>query len=505
MQSKKLFSASHSFPVEGFVTSYHSFPGNQALYINGRYYTYAELMDLALFLHSKIDKKKRYSFIGIYCTSDVFSYAAILAVLIYGAAYVPLNPLFPKARNLTIIENCGLEIIISNQLISEYKSKADIVTVSELPDSDLSKPIHIPEAVSDSKYAYVMFTSGSTGNPKGVPISKKNLEVFFDYFLSNYVFQPDDRFLQPYECTFDVSVFSIFMPWYVGACCYVVPSDGIKYLNIIKFLNDHHITVCSLVPTVLVFLEKHAHSLSFPSLRYSFFSGDILYHDLAVKWKSYTPNAELHNFYGPTETTIVCTRYVWNESGSAKESINNVVPLGQPFTGIEFIILNENNVLADKHEIGELCLSGDQVIENYLGNVHKEAFLNYGGKHYYRTGDMVSVNYCGNILFHGRKDSQVKVNGYRVELTEIEAAIQKITNKMCFVKLQKNKNGLGVLVACIEAGSDEDALIKELMLCLPQYMIPKKILAVREWPFNLNGKTDRQELKKLLDGRSAIK
>jgi D-alanine--poly(phosphoribitol) ligase subunit 1 len=286
------------------------------------------------------------------------------------------------------------------------------------------------------------------------------------------------------------------MPLMVGACCYILPESGIKPLKIIEYLQKHKITALSMVPSVLKFIERYMGEIVLSDLRYSFFSGDSLYYHHAVKWSRCVPNAVIHNFYGPTETTIVCTRYLFDPLRSEKESVNGIVPLGKPFPGMEFIIVDENN-----HEIikGELCFTGKQVITGYLNGKNEEKFFDHYNKRYYKTGDIVSLNEQGDLVFYGRTDDQVKINGYRVELSEIEHEIQNITNSKCVVLVEKDKDQNTLLISFIESenGNDQD-LRNALSKVLPEYMIPRKFIFLEEFPLNLNGKIDKKKIHSFL-------
>jgi len=229
-------------------------------------------------------------------------------------------------------------------------------------------------------------------------------------------------------------------------------------------------------------------------LRYSFFSGDALNHELAVKWKKTMLKGRIHNFYGPTETTVVCTHYLWTESQSEKESVNDVVPLGKPFAGMDVLIVDPTNQPTEK---GELCFSGTQVITAYLNNSNEDQFFSYQDKRYYKTGDIASYNINGNLVFYGRTDNQVKINGYRIELTEIESAIEKITKKKCVV-LSINDKQTNKLIAFIEAKDlNADILKSSLTSVLPDYMIPQQFIASESFPLNTNGKIDKNKLLNL--------
>ncbi len=485
----------------GFLKSVLAFPNLNSIHINNRYYTYSDLFEIVYSIFKQLPADSKSERIGIYCSDDIYTYASIIAVNLYGAAYIPLNNKFPTARNKSIIKQCSLKLILSSvndHNLDSISEDVEILNTSykgELEGlfSDENWIKHFIENNDEKQsIAYILFTSGTTNEPKGVPVSHSNLNHFFDFFLKNYNFNMNDRFLQVYELTFDVSVFSIFMPLLVGACCYVLPIKQIKYSDIIQQIKEHKITIISMVPTVLRFLEKYMKEISLPTLRYSFFSGDALLHTLAFKWSASLPNAEIHNFYGPTETTIVCTRYVWNKSVSEKESVNNIVPLGKAFEGMEYLIINETNEPVEK---GELCFYGTQVISEYLNNMNEVKFFVYGGKTYYKTGDVASIDNNYNLLFHGRNDDQVKINGYRVELREIEFAIERITNKRSKVYCIANKQELNELIAFIETKDFKEDVIRESLLAfIPTYLIPKKYYSVESFPLNSNGKVDKNQL-----------
>lgn len=482
--------------IAGFLKSVISYPDNNALFVKDEYYSYQRLWQLVLGIHRQIPSEKKYERIGIYCSDDVMSYAALLAINLYGAAYVPLNSKYPVSKNKNSIEQCRLQLIITSvdtAAVRELEGEAVVLLV----DNSMPAVMEIPDALStyqkvNQDISYILFTSGSTGEPKGVPVSHANVNHCFNYFLTNYDLNDKDKFLQVYELTFDVSVFSFFMPLLVGACCYVLPSDGVKFMRIIEYLQTYKITVVSMVPTVLRYIEKYLPEISLPDLRYSFFSGDALYHALAVKWSRSIPNAVIHNFYGPTETTIVCTRYVFDEQRSATESVNGIVPLGVAFEGMETIIIDENNLPVEK---GELCFTGTQVISAYLNNSNEDRFFVHQQKRYYKTGDVVSMNAFGNFVFHGRTDSQVKINGYRIELAEIENAVSGIVNATCVAVCKVGVNNINQILVFIETKEMNEMRLKEMLFdVLPEQMIPHQCIAVEKFPLNTNGKVDKQHL-----------
>jgi amino acid adenylation domain-containing protein len=480
---------------EGFLHWLQRFPDAPALHINDTIYSYKALFELALPVFEALKKHPKER-IGVYCNPDVHAYAAILGVSMAGACYVPLNPGYPPARLRQIIRDCGLDIV----LVHRWPQLPPIHDVNILDTSLLKKIKEVDlRPFIEQPLAYILHTSGTTGLPKGVPVSKKNVNAFFHYYISEYDFHSQDRFLQPYELSFDVSVFSIFCAWNAGASVHVVKDTNAKYLEIFKTIRDQRITVCSMVPGVLKLAAPFLHEFHFPDLRYSFFSGDALYHADAFKWKQCIPNAQIDNFYGPTETTIVCTRYRWNAEESKKESFNGIVPLGSVFPGMHYSIIDDSGKAITATDItGELCFSGPQVIDAYLNNESPERFFDRDGKTWYKTGDQASLNKQGHLVFHGRNDGQVKINGYRIGLSEIEQAVSQLTATDCKV-IAQHAAAIPFLVAFVEGSKlTELELRVELGSLLPAYMIPSKLVFIEAFPKNLNGKTDLNELKKLL-------
>lgn len=479
--------------ASGFLKQYAERPDAPALWINGKEYNYAELYRLSSRILNEI-KHSGEKLIGIYTGNDVHSHAAIIAIAMTGAAYVPLNSKYPTERLNEIIKDAGIKLVLNANEIRVPDLSCEVKNIRVLPETDNESALEFVQ----QETAYILYTSGTTGIPKGVPISKQNLKAFFEYYQKHYDFNSSDRFLQPYELSFDVSVFSIFCAWNAGASVHVVPEGNAKYIEIFKTIQNNEITVASMVPGILKLGKPFFKDFNFPKLRYSFFSGDALYHSDAKAWKQCLPNGAIHNLYGPTETTIVCTRYIWNEERSAKESYNDIVPLGKPFEGMEFIIIDEEgSVINEINTPGELCFSGTQVIDHYINHTSEESFLNFNNKRYYKTGDIASLDKQSNLIFHGRRDTQVKVNGYRVELLEIENTISTCFAKRSKVIAEKDVEG-NHLVAYIESTAIlKEDLIEKLSEKLPPQLLPSKYIFVEQFPNTINGKLDLESLKEL--------
>ncbi len=461
---------SYTTPIaQGFLNNLFRYPERTSLVIQEKEYSYAQLSKYVQCIYNHLlgggVKDHR---IGIYVEDDLFSYAAILALSLYGASYVPLNKSLPAARLQKIIDAADLKIIL----------KSEEVELSPLEFQSL-------EVVVVQEEAYVMFTSGSTGTPLGVPVLKRNVHALLQHYLNKekYDFSEKDKFIQTYELSFDVSVFSLFVPLSIGASCYTVPNGGIKYLSILKILMQQEITVISAVPSFLAHIGRKIEELKLPSVRYSFFSGEALPSSHAKSWMKALPNAKVYNCYGPTETTIVCTGVLLNTL-SAEEWNIDPLPIGYAFENMNYQISEE----------AELCFSGVQVFEGYIDG-EQDRFYLHNNKRFFKTGDLVEERENGLLVFKGRIDQQVKINGYRIELGEISKVLSTIANCRVFTYVVDSK-----IISVLESEKfNEIEIRKKLEVLLPNYMLPSQFTCLAIFPLNENGKLDREKIKKLID------
>jgi len=371
--------------------------------------------------------------------------------------------------------------------------------------ADLCDPSPNPSRADPTDIAYLMFTSGSTGKPKGVMISHLNILSYLDAMRELYDFQPEDRFSQMFDLTFDLSVFDMFVCWGAGASLCVVPiKDRMAPAG---FVRRNALTVWFSVPAVAGFMNqlKMLKPDNFPSLRVSAFCGEPLPASLAEHWQAAAPNSVVDNLYGPTELTVACTAYRWNSKTSPDESERGIVPIGRPYSTLEACLVDSNLERVSKGQLGELCLRGPQAALGYWqrSDLTEERFVAMPwmeGDHnrWYCTGDLVRENDNGNFVFAGRTDSQVKILGYRVELGEIEAHLRRYGQTDFAVAIPwpvKGGNASGV-VACISGSTvPDEQIIEGCKRELPDYMIPKRIFRLEKMPLNPNGKTDRNQLR----------
>ncbi|MBA3562404.1 MAG: amino acid adenylation domain-containing protein [Gammaproteobacteria bacterium] len=491
------------------------FPERHALYADGRHYTYRELSALAQGIRNGLvesgfaDQRR----IGVLTGDDAATYASILAILANGSAYVPLNNKHPQDRNARIIEDAGLEVVLASGRQEsaghiEHALPVDIEVMRTRrldSDSRASSSLDLADIHTDS-LAYLFFTSGSTGRPKGVPIYHRNLNSFMDVVLDPEIgdYRKEDRFLQMFELTFDLSVVSLFAPLCIGACCYVLPEKGIAWMNIVTLLQEHELTVALMVPSALAYLERFFDEIELPALRHSQFCGEALPQGLVEGWSKCVPNARIQNVYGPTEATIYCLVYDWEAESARAEAVNGIVAIGRPMPDVSAYVVDEGNVPVAQGEMGELCLQGPQVTDHYWRDPEKTAaaFVDIegvtGGKAY-RTGDICFVNAANKFIYCGRADFQVKIDGHRVELGEIEHHAREFAGRaQAAVIAVPNKEGTSGLHLFIEDYEDVgDALAEYLQRKLPAYMQPRVIQSIDHMPLNLNGKIDRQALAEI--------
>jgi amino acid adenylation domain-containing protein len=458
-------------------------------------------------------------------------YAGILAALFRGHGYVPLNPGFPPERTRQMLERSGCRALIVDEhgakRLSEVLAGGTTPLLLVVPDSDdvsalaSAFPQHTvlgrgelasgaPLALDPADpngIAYLLFTSGSTGIPKGVMVAHRNVAPFVDAMVARYAIDENDRFSQTFDLTFDLSVFDLFVAWEKGArVC--VPTQAQKMLPG-KYVRESELTVWFSVPSTGALMNKlrMLKPGAYPTLRWSLFCGEALPIEIAQAFAAAAPASTLENLYGPTELTIACTLYRWDPARSPAESEMGVVPIGEPYPGMEVLVADEALSEVAPGEIGELLMTGPQLSLGYWNDPEKTAaaFVTPPGRSrtYYRTGDRVRrSDGAGPLVYLGRMDSQIKIQGYRVELGEIEAAIRDEARVDVAVAVGWPRNTMGGAdgVVGFVAGRDLplDAIRERVSARLPNYMAPREIRCVDEFPLNANGKVDRPALLRLL-------
>lgn len=487
--------------LKPFLEIVENYGNNNAFCIADRFYSYS---DLAKYI-SKIRKaiqsaKNKRGNIGLVANDDIETYASIFAIWLEGFAYVPLHPHQPVERSLEIIAQADIDLVISSSPKNLFPASQTI----ESARLEFAELILQPKPTPENALAYILFTSGSTGKPKGVPIMRSNVGAFIESFLAvGFEIKHSDRCLQCFDLTFDVSVQSFLVPLVKGACVYTIPHDQIKYSYVYGLLEDHKLTFGVMAPSMLRYLRPYFAELNIQSMKYCILTAEASPLDLLKEWSNCIPDAEIYDFYGPTEATIYCTYYKFNKNGINKH-LNGMLSIGKAMKGLTAIILDENGHILGANQKGELCISGGQLTQGYWHNPEKTtaSFLeiDFGGTatRFYKTGDSCYFDNDGDIMLAGRLDYQVKIQGYRIELGEIEYHARECLHGQNAIAIAfENKTGNSEIALFVESESaDNDVLIEYLKSKMPYYMVPTKILCNAKFPLNANGKIDRIVLKK---------
>ncbi|WP_321893653.1 amino acid adenylation domain-containing protein [Paraburkholderia tropica] len=463
------------------------------------------------------------------------TYVGLLGALYSGNTYVPLSKVYPDARNAQILDLARVDAIVYETSRSDWVHK--LVTASE------RKPLHIEldqltsgdtaaSAEAAERFArqtlaqvpaYILFTSGSTGTPKGVPITHVNVLHYLDTVSERFRFQQSDVFTHNFELTFDLSVFDMFVPWRHGAH-FCVP-DLADIASPQRYVRLHGITVWFSVPSTIAVLRRNGtlKPKIFPTLRLSFFCGEALTWEAADAWTEAAPQAPLYNLYGPTELTISCFAYEVPPRDSEKrqrDAQSATVPIGWIHEGHRYLLLNDQGERAQRGEDGELCVAGSQRFGGYLDAPTKSRESHVVWAHddgalalYYRTGDLVRESGRAGLQYIGRIDHQVKINGFRIELEEVERAIRRLDERyhavVRSVAAGAGDAALRTLVAFISWSGDEpderrpvEWIQYQLKTTLPYYMVPEQVVWIDgDFPVNANGKIDLKALSSRRENR----
>jgi amino acid adenylation domain-containing protein len=501
-----------------FRASYLAHPQRPALCVDGASLTYRELYERAIHL-ATIVRDSRAEYCALLVNRTVTAYAAVLASLAAGTTYVPLNPRLPTERLRHILAASGAKTIIidrrsmaaASAIIPAIEAPLTIVLPDALPSwprhfrhhyltqADIEKRITDPVDGLAADGAYLLFTSGSTGVPKGIRITHRNVLAYLSNVSERYRPSVEERFTQLFDLSFDLSVHDMFLCWSAGACLCVAP-EGIAGLG--DYIRKRGITYWFSVPTTAGFMAS-MHLLksgAFPTIRCSLFCGEALPVTVARAWQQAAPNSFIDNLYGPTEATIALTAY-----RLPPVLTGDTVPIGHPFPGQEVAIIDAQGHRLPPGVAGELCLGGSQVAEGYWQDLllTKERFQGPDSRlPWFRTGDRAVMTEEG-LVFLGRMDRQVKLRGHRIELDEVEAALRNAAATETVAALPSLGREVVAAIVGFVAGSPRPAsdILTSCRRLLPHYMVPSEIRVLSHWPCNANGKTDYPALQRSMETR----
>jgi len=435
---------------------------------------------------------------GLYTDNNLATYASILDIWGNKFGFVPLNHKFPKQRLLQIIEQTGIDTVYCNKASKKAVAELGIkkfVFNDNLPYNPTIQFDNIP--FHSIKTAYVLFTSGSTGEPKGIPIRFRNLEALCYDLARRFQLIPLDKVLQTFELSFDVSVACCLMAWQSNASLHLAPLNGIIPVDAIKLILEKRINVVTIAPSTVSYLKRYRilDEINLDFVTDTIFTGEALPWKYVEEWKKVAPNSTIYNAYGPTENTVWSMFYKVH-SNTPNEIKNGLVPIGTPLKGFKIKMAPVDGV--NNPIQGELWVRGPQVFAGYLNNkqLTRETLIKDKLGVWYKTGDLVEALPSGDFMYLSRIDQQVQVNGYRVEPGEVEHKIKTVLEiDTCAVIPIQKENEPTWLLAAIEKSDLSKEETDRLREVIPFYMMPRKFLALPQLPINSNGKIDRNKLK----------
>lgn len=452
-------------------------PDAPAIVEENRTVSYRELDELTDRILGKFADKS-YSFIGIVMSHGIEMIAAMLAVLKSGAGYVPAEPTLPKERIDYMMERAGVSFVITDGYFTG------------LPQSE-----SFADRSTPGSPAYVLYTSGTTGKPKGVVVRNSSVVNYAEAFEAEFHVAPGDVMLQYSVCAFDIFVEEVFTTLLNGAALAIPPQsihDG-SVDDLMDFCERHGVTEISGFPYLLADMNRHRR---FPSALRLLISGGDVVRESYISWLK-KQDFVIYNTYGPSETTVCATYYRIDNSDALDDG---TFPVGKAIKGVDVRIFDADMKELPAGETGEICILGDGVSDGYLGNPPEQSNFTVwsDGRRMYRSGDLGYVLPDGNIAFLHRRDRQVMILGKRVEPDEVENILNESPCvERGVVRAFVDESGLSYLTAYIVLSHKYCKVsgIKEFLNSkLPDYMIPEFFVRMEALPLTARGKIDNHAL-----------
>jgi amino acid adenylation domain-containing protein len=449
----------------------------------------------------------------------------MLASLKAGCAYVPIDVAGPPARAARIVRSAdpaaalvlgaGADLFAQVRLAGAVGPRVPVCALdADAIAAESGDPLPRSGAAGDP--AHILFTSGSTGEPKGVVITHANVTAFVDWARPHFGTRPGDRISGHPPLHFDLSTFDIYGTFRAGAELHLVPPRMLLPQQLARFISDSALTQWFSVPSTMTYMAKlgAVPDDGFPSLERVLWCGEVLPTPVLVHWMQRVRQARFTNLYGPTEATIASSHYT---VPAVPSDLTAPIPIGEACAGEELIVLSRQGRPPPAGDAGDLYIGGTGLSPGYWRDAERTGAVFVTDPRpgrapavIYRTGDLARVDDDGLLHFLGRSDTQIKSRGYRIELGEVEAAINATTAVAeCAVVGVASDGFEGTAVCCAYAPAagaeiDATALRTQLGATLPTYMLPSRWRPMSELPKNVNGKIDRRRLSELFAADAAV-
>ncbi len=485
-------------------------PDKTAFAEEGKSVTFRELQSQAKAVATQIIGKGLFKKpVVVYMEKGVDVLVSFMGAAYSGNFYSPVDVDMPAARVNKILEVLEPALVITTAALKEtfesYDYSGGFLLFEEACHGEIREE-QIEAARNkgiDTDLLYVLFTSGSTGVPKGVTITHRSVIDYIDWVTETFGITAQDSFGNQAPFYFDNSILDIYSTIKTGATTFIIPKNLFAQpVLLLEYLKEKEINTIFWVPSALIVVAKLKAFRNVDvseTLKRVLFCGEVMPNKQLNVWRKFLPDVLYANLYGPTEITDACTYYIVDREFADDEPL----PIGVPMANTDILVLNEKNEPVTGDEIGELCVRGTSLSMGYYHNPEKtrEAFVQnplnpFVPEIIYRTGDLVKYNEYGEIIYLSRKDFQIKHMGHRIELGEIETAVSSLEEVSLCCCLYDEKRQRIVLFL---EGELEKAFINERISGLvPEYMLPGKVICLEKMPINANGKIDRVKLKERL-------
>ncbi|MGW6659507.1 Pls/PosA family non-ribosomal peptide synthetase [Rhodococcus sp. NPDC055024] len=486
-----------------FEASADSVPGAIALECDGVAITYRQLDERSnqlaqLLITRGIGVGSR---VAIFLHRSMDTYVSLLGVLKAGGTFVPIDPGAPSDRVAYVVEDAAVQLVLTSSELAPRTKECAVeclsldAAIDELNTHGRQRPVLDPRSDPDPA-CYILYTSGSSGRPKGVEVAQSSICNFLDVVPDVYDVQPNDRVYQGMTISFDFSIEEIWPTWARGATIVAGPTDSRRLGGeLADFLDENAVTTLYCVPTLLATIPR-----DLPEIRNLLVGGEACPRELVERWSR--PGRRILNTYGPTEATVTAT---WGELLPGR-----AVTIGRPLPTYSVVILDEFRGLVPHGEVGEICIGGRGVARGYVGrpDLTADRFIDHfsvpAGEKLYRTGDLGRWTTEGEIEYLGRADAEVKIRGHRVDLGEIESVLlehpsvsEAVVALVPAVSGEATPSELCAYIVLVDPIEDEylvGELARAVSQRLPAYMAPTFVDVISELPVMPSGKVDRSKL-----------